>query len=449
MQNPWQNILPKDTVRVFRQDVITDVDKKVVSLLYLPFLGPQTTALYSYLLNAVETTTNTDLTHYTMMTMLQLTPKDYYEIRSRLEAVGLLTTYYKDDAQTRFMCQLHPPVTPFVFFNDPLYSGLLKQHVDEQQFHQLKRHFIVETVVVENYQNISQSFAAVFGEHVSYYRDNDGQVVNQERIGIRISDDSFNWAYFMQLLANTMIREEHLTPEIKQSIYMAATLYGVTPIQMRNYVYDAYHMGYDKVDKDKLLQLVRQDASKQVVSQNQSEAEHLSADKYVQLEKEGYSPEMIDLIKKFDQTTPAMLIKQIKTAKNARNEGSGIVQVEQSELKLIEDLMLVNRLNASVVNVLLHYVLVVMDNALFTEKFAKKIASDWINRKLTSAEQVIVHLKQRDDKYKNQPQVTQNRGVKPSRIVTLSEAEKQALHASDKPVSQKDQEQLKYMLDTL
>lgn len=449
MQNPWQNILQNEHVRIFRQDIITDVDRKVVSLVYLPFLNPVATSLYQLFLNALEQQTVSELSHYTIMTLLQITPKQYYESRCRLEAAGLLTTYYKDDAAThRFLHQIHPPVTPFVFFNDPLYSGLLKQHVNEEQFHQLKAQFLLEQVDTNSYQNISQPFSSVFGEHVSYYRDNNGEVLSQDRLGMRLTEESFNWAYFMQLLAPTMIREEHLTPDIKQAIHTAATLYAVTPIQMRNYVYDAYQMGQDTVDKDKLLTLIRKDASRQVVSVAQDSERIVNADKYTQLAQQGYSSDVISLIKKFDETKPVELIKQIKAVKNKRNAG-GVVTVEPSELKVIEDLLVVNQLSEPVVNTLLHYVLVVMDNALLNEKFAKTIASDWINRQLVSAEDVMMHLKKRDDHQKTQQKKGSGYATAPKRVVALTPEEKQALTASDKPVSPEEHEQLKKMLETL
>ncbi|MFZ2645225.1 MAG: helicase DnaB, partial [Trichococcus flocculiformis] len=50
MSYPWQNISPKDAFRASQTNLISDVDRKILTQLYQPIIGPQAFSLYLTLL---------------------------------------------------------------------------------------------------------------------------------------------------------------------------------------------------------------------------------------------------------------------------------------------------------------------------------------------------------------------------------------------------------------
>ena len=88
------SILPADTYTVVNKTIITDKDKKVISMLYQPIIGYSAVALYYTLIDDLDRleVISDDLTHYHLMTTMQLNLDDIVIAREKLEAVGLLKT---------------------------------------------------------------------------------------------------------------------------------------------------------------------------------------------------------------------------------------------------------------------------------------------------------------------------------------------------------------------
>ena len=86
------NILPADTYSVINKTIITDVDKKIVSMLYQPIIGFTAVSLYYSLISDLEKSEliSDDLTHYHLMATMQLSLEDIMVAREKLEAIGLI-----------------------------------------------------------------------------------------------------------------------------------------------------------------------------------------------------------------------------------------------------------------------------------------------------------------------------------------------------------------------
>ena len=84
------SILPADTYTVINKTVITDKDKKLISMLYQPIIGFSATALYFTLIDDLDKQEiiSSDLTHHHLMATMQLKLEDIVIAREKLEAVG-------------------------------------------------------------------------------------------------------------------------------------------------------------------------------------------------------------------------------------------------------------------------------------------------------------------------------------------------------------------------
>ena len=71
-------ILPADTYTVINKTVLTDKDRKVISMLYQPIIGYTAVALYYSLLDDLDKLElmSEDLTHHHLMATMQLKLED-------------------------------------------------------------------------------------------------------------------------------------------------------------------------------------------------------------------------------------------------------------------------------------------------------------------------------------------------------------------------------------
>ena len=92
-------ILPADTYVVVNKTVIKDLDRKLITMLYQPIIGYSATSLYFTLVDDLDKRElmSEDLTHHHLMSTMQLKLDDIVIARKKLEAVGLLKTYYKKE----------------------------------------------------------------------------------------------------------------------------------------------------------------------------------------------------------------------------------------------------------------------------------------------------------------------------------------------------------------
>ena len=130
------NILPADTYSVINKTIITDVDKKIVSMLYQPIIGFTAVSLYYSLISDLEKSEliSDDLTHYHLMATMQLSLEDIMVAREKLEAIGLIKTYIKKDNINQLVYLLYSPVSPNEFFNHPVLNIVLYNNLGKKEY---------------------------------------------------------------------------------------------------------------------------------------------------------------------------------------------------------------------------------------------------------------------------------------------------------------------------
>ena len=108
------NILPADTYTVVNKTILTDVDKKIVSMLYQPIIGFTAVSLYYSLISDLDKVEliSDELTHHHLMATMQLSLDDIMIAREKLEAVGLIKTYLKRDNINQLVYLLYSPISP-------------------------------------------------------------------------------------------------------------------------------------------------------------------------------------------------------------------------------------------------------------------------------------------------------------------------------------------------
>ena len=108
-----KTILPADTYTVINKTVINDSDRRLVSMLYQPIIGYAAVSLYFTLLDDLDKSElmSYDLTHNHLMATMQLKLEDIVVARQKLEASGLLKTYFKSGNINQYVYLIYSPMS--------------------------------------------------------------------------------------------------------------------------------------------------------------------------------------------------------------------------------------------------------------------------------------------------------------------------------------------------
>lgn len=432
----WKDIEMKDYALIQQSHVISDIDRHVLVSLYQPIIGAKATAIYTFFSSL--TSKPIRLTHQMILNRMHLSLHEFYEGRTRLESIGLLKTYRTTKEELdKYVYAIQTPITPYAFFNDPVYCGLLLDQVGESVFKQLKSMYHVTDVSLDEYTEISKTFGNVFGNQVNLYTDHD-QVIGDQRAVLQVEDSGFDWKFFGDLIVGTYIHAEQLTPEVKQAILTIYQMYQTSPLEMREYVLQAHSLSDNTIHIDKLYATARQVQTQQVKPVVHVKQSETSVDP---LKEKGYPDTIIQLIRTCERMAPSDFLANIKQQKSQKQSSGLTYPVEKTELQIIERLLREYQLPAEVVNVLIYYVLIVLNHAVLSQAYVIRVASDWVKADIVSAELAVQYLKKREEmarsKTSNQP--------KKGRVteVRMTEKEKQALHDKDVPVDEQTIQKLR------
>ena len=171
-------ILPADNYIVINKSIITEQDKKILDMLYLPVTGALPIMLYNILVNDLDRKEikSEELNHAHLLSNLHISAGELLNARSALEGIGLLKTYLKKDTVNKYIYELYSPVSAHEFFTHPIFNIVLYNNVGKIEYEKLIEYFKIPKINKEGYNEITRSFSQVY-ESVPYtsfdmYKDN-------------------------------------------------------------------------------------------------------------------------------------------------------------------------------------------------------------------------------------------------------------------------------------
>ena len=89
------SLYPADIYQVIDKSLLSEMDKLVLNMLYMPIIGSSAVSLYLKLQSETRNTIiSQELSHHHLMTSMSLTLDNLKEARLRLEGIGLIKTYF-------------------------------------------------------------------------------------------------------------------------------------------------------------------------------------------------------------------------------------------------------------------------------------------------------------------------------------------------------------------
>jgi replication initiation and membrane attachment protein len=347
-------ILPADTYTVVNKTVLNDSDKKIITMLYQPIIGFSAVSLYLTLIDDLDKleVMSEDLTHHHLMATMQL----------KLEATGLLKTYVKCENVNHYVYMLFSPISASEFFNHPILNIVLYNNLGKKEYDKLSNYYKIPKYNLKDYNEITSSFDEVFTSVPGNSLEKTTDIVSSNANGITLTK-SLDFDMLISSIPNNMINEKCFLDETKELINSLAFTYNIDEHAMIGLIRDSLNEK-GLIDKSVLRKNARN---------------------YYQFEEAGSLPTLIynrqpEYLKKpsgdtskwskmvytFENISPYDLLKA--TYKDGKPTSR--------DLRLIENLLIEQKLKPGVVNVLIAYVLKI-NNQKLSKNYVETIVGQW------------------------------------------------------------------------
>lgn len=462
MTNAWEKLKPKDQFSIRLSGGYNEVDYQTLTLLYQPLIGTTAFSLLTNLLHHSKVRSDESAEHAFIFDQLGIGLPNFYEARSRLEAIGLLRTYTRKlDQGHHFIYLVMRPVSPELFLTDDVMALLLLDKIGEESFKQLVKLFKTKTDDLDSYSETTRKFTDVFTLDKNLLNRKEPQIDSaKEQLKttetlerpqtIDLDNRSFDWDFFSQLMSKLPVNLNNMTNQFKKTIETFHYLYGINELEMEKYVMSALDIVTNQINLKELKQLVYRNyhSKKQQQETTSLKQETLKTEKEKDtfrkntLKREKYTDEEIEVILSCEHIAPLIFLKSIKEQKGGFVAGN--------ERWTVENIRTQSGLPDSVINMLIHYCLVGRDETSLNQNMMNSIANDWVQKKLFSPEAALSKVKE----YQDSSQKTYNRKTnysktnnKSARKETLPEWAKSDEPRVETPLSNEEQaffeEQLK------
>lgn len=391
-------VLPADTYIVINKTILNDQDRKILTMLYQPIIGSVSTNLYFSLWSNLDRSEliSTEYTHHHLMSTMQLNLDEIIEARERLEGIGLLKVFYKEDNINHYIYELYSPISSYEFFNNPILNTAFYSSVGKIEYEKTVSYFSAPKVNLKDYEEITCSFHEIFSSCALTPIENNNNIRKLNKLGLNFVP-KIDLNNIFALIPEEMLNQKGITKEMREFLYKLSFIYDLDDESMIKLIRSSINEKH-LIDK----QLIRDNCRKFYSFENSGKLPSLvfrNQPEYLR-KPAGDVSKRAKLIYAFETTSPYDFL----TMKN--ND----VKPTKTEVGILEMLLIDFNLNPGVVNVLLDYVLRINDNKL-VKNFVEVIASQW---KRSNIETVEEAMKIAEKEYKNKKKTT----VKQSKKVT-------------------------------
>ena len=338
-----------------------------------------------------------EYTHHHLVTNMHMSLEEIIEARHKLEAIGLLKTFYKEENINNYIYQLFSPINAHDFFNHPILNVVLYNNMGKKEYEQLKNYFKIPRINTTNYEDITASFSDVFTSVplTSYdVLNNDIRKKNMQKLNI---DTNFDFDFLKASLPNSLDKDKLFTKEIKSLIVELSFLYNLDVLKIKDIIPTCINER-GNINKEELRKTCRNyyqfdnhGLLPSVVYDTQPE--------YLK-KPEGDTSKRAKMIYTFETITPYELLK-------SKNNGT---EPTSRDLKLAEDLVINYGLKIGVANVLIDYILKTNNNRL-TRNLAETIAGQWQRLNIETVDDAMKTAEKEHKKYHKNKTTTSSKKV--------------------------------------
>ncbi len=382
-------ILPAYTYTVVIKRFIKYLDRKLITMLYQPIIGYSATSLYFTLVDDLDKRElmSEDLTHHHLMSTMQLKLDDIVVARKKLEAVGLLKTYYKKDHVNHYVYLLYSPMSASDFLNHPVLNIVLYNNLGKKEYDRIVDFFKVPKINTKDYEDVTSSFSDVF-KSVSGNVLIENENIRKENTNKLNLNSKIDFNLLISSIPTNMISPRCFNDEVKELINSLAFTYDIDDINMQGLVRNSINER-GLIDRVELRKNCRN---------------------FYQFENDGKLPTFVyskqpDYLKTpaGDNSKWAKMVYTFESVHPYDFLRSKYKTGEPSlrDLKLIESLLVDQKMTPGVVNVLIAYVLKI-NNQKLSKNYIDTIAGQWKRLNIETVEEAMRISEKEHKKLKKQ-----------------------------------------------
>jgi len=355
------SLLPLDNFVVINKSVFSSYEQYTLTILYQPIIGTSSVSLYLTLLGYLEKNkiSSEGNSHNDLINSMQMKLEDIKDARERLEAIGLIKTYYKEGEVNNYVYELYNPLSPYDFINNPVLNTALYNNVSKEEYKRIIELFELPKINLKGYKDITCSFKDVFafmGSEISENRN----IKKANYLGLSF-EPNINFNEIMSLIKEEILSVKNITMKERELIYQLAFIYNLDNEAMSEIIKNSIDGGVLDIEllKDNCRNFYKFEHKgkiPKIVYQNQP--------LYLR-QKEVTNDKKSRLIHQFETTHPYEFLYLKQGAKPT-----------PTDLKLIEYLLIEQGLTPGVVNVLIDYALKKSNNKL-VKKFVEQTSAQW------------------------------------------------------------------------
>ncbi len=380
------SIYPADLYQVIDKCLLSEIDRLVLNMLYMPIIGTSAVALYLKLYSESNyNTISLEYTHHHLMTSMGLTLDNIKEARIKLEGIGLLKVYYHSDDINSYVYELYAPLLPNEFFSHPIFNVVLFNNVGKEEYNRIYSYFKTPNITYKDYEEITTPFDSVFKSRNYTPLEYVGEdIISRNELLLSFELD-YDFDLFSSSIGNW--NNKCLNRGMKELIINLAFLYEIDELTMADLARASLNEKGNIVKED-----LRKNTRKYYQFNNNNRLPSLlfkSQPEYLK-SASGDNSNKGRMIKVFENNSPIEFLR-------AKYRG-GKPSIKDMELleELIEDI----KLNPAVVNVLIDYVLKTNNNKL-NKSYVETIAGHWKRSNVETAAEAMAIAEKEHKKNKS------------------------------------------------
>ena len=161
--------------------------------------------------------------HSFLLDLLNIQQIEFITHREKLEALGLLETYQKNENEYLYIIKV--PFTPKQFFKDTFLGSYLQSEVGEVNFEYLVKIFKVNKPVLNHLDNLSKSFEDLYEFSATKLLNLSEDFEGRNGVNTTLIKRTIDYDKFVDLLPRALKSSNLLNENYKQSLLQLASVY--------------------------------------------------------------------------------------------------------------------------------------------------------------------------------------------------------------------------------
>ena len=261
-----------------------------------------------------------------------------------------------------------------MYINHPILNIVLYNNIGKNEYEKILNYYKVPKVNLKDYIDVTKKFDEIYKSYVGNPLDVEDNILKRTTNSIEV-EDNIDFNMIISSIPTSRINEKCFNKETKELINQLSVIYNINTLQMQGII-NACINEKGLIDK----QLLRKSCRDYYQFENNGNLPTLIYNKQPEFLKkpEGENTKWAKMVYTFENLTPYQFLK-------AKYKGA---EPTDRDKKLIENLMIDQKLNPGVINVLIAYVLKV-NNEQLNKNYIETIAGQWKRLNIETVEEAM------------------------------------------------------------